>query len=155
MSITRGGQLDWLSAKVKVLDTASGRCFESAICPEKIETDTYCGFTNTTMHFSPVTLPEVEDWNAKWEDGTEKHARRVMCVGWFDNIPKKIIFSGPCTIILWNDGSKTIARVSDGEDFDPEKGVAVCFMKKIMGHTETNKLLRKAHDQYLKDGQKR
>lgn len=64
---------------------------------------------------------------------------------------KKIIFSGPCTIILWEDGTKTMARVSEGETFDPEKGVAICFMKKILGHTEANKILRKAHKQYDKE----
>lgn len=65
---------------------------------------------------------------------------------------KKIIFSGPCTIILWKDGTKTIAKTSGGEVFDPEKGVAVCFMKKMLGHTETNKILRKAskqHEDYI------
>lgn len=65
---------------------------------------------------------------------------------------KKIIFSGPCTIILWKDGTKTIAKTSGGEAFDPEKGVAICFMKKILGHTETNKILRKAskqHEDYI------
>lgn len=61
---------------------------------------------------------------------------------------KKIIFSGPCTIILWKDGTKTIAKTSGGEAFDPEKGVSICFMKKMLGHTETNKILRKASRQY-------
>ena len=61
---------------------------------------------------------------------------------------KKIIFSGPCTIILWTDGSKTIAKTSGGDIFDPEKGVAICFMKKMLGHTETNKILRAANKQY-------
>lgn len=64
---------------------------------------------------------------------------------------KKIIFSGPCTIILWKDGTKTIAKASGGEVFDPEKGVAICFMKKMLGHTETNKVLRKASKQYEDD----
>ncbi|MCR4687717.1 MAG: hypothetical protein K5659_09110 [Lachnospiraceae bacterium] len=62
---------------------------------------------------------------------------------------KKIIFNGPCTIILWADGTKTIAKLyEDIDKFDPEKGVAICFMKKILGHTETNKILRKATKQY-------
>lgn len=65
------------------------------------------------------------------------------------NLYKKIIFNGPCTIILWTDGSKTIAKASSDEEvFDPEKGVAICFMKKMLGHTETNKILRKASEQY-------
>lgn len=65
----------------------------------------------------------------------------------------KIIFSGPCTIVIWKDGTKTMARVSEGDTFDPEKGVAICFMKRALGHTETNKILRKELEQYW-DGQK-
>lgn len=61
---------------------------------------------------------------------------------------RKIIFSGPCTIVLWADGTKTMARVTEGETFDPEKGVAICFMKRMLDHTVTNKILREAHSQY-------
>lgn len=68
---------------------------------------------------------------------------------------KKIIFNGPCTIILWADGTKTIAKLyEDIDKFDPEKGVAICFMKKMLGHTETNKILRKATKQYLEETDK-
>ena len=61
---------------------------------------------------------------------------------------KKIIFSGPCTIILWMDGTKTMARTNKEETFDPEKGVAVCFMKRALGEIEGKKVLRKASKQY-------
>jgi hypothetical protein len=42
---------------------------------------------------------------------------------------KKIIFNDPATIILWEDGTKTVVKAHN-EPFDPEKGVAMCFMKK-------------------------
>ncbi len=61
---------------------------------------------------------------------------------------KKIIFNGPCTIILWKDGTKTIAKSSDGEMFYPEKGVAICFMKRALGETEGKKILRKANKDF-------
>ena len=61
---------------------------------------------------------------------------------------KKIIFSEPCTIILWKDGTKTMARTNKEETFDPEKGVAVCFMKRALGEIEGKKVLRKASKQY-------
>lgn len=140
-----------LLAKVKVLDIASGFCFETAIQPEEVTTDTFGGTSKTIMSFVPVTVPDPIDWNAKWDDRyanlkklRERREQKNIMI-------KKIIFSGPCTIVLWDDGTKTIARVFEGEEFDPEKGVAVCFMKKIMGHTETNKLLRKANDLYLNE----
>ncbi len=46
---------------------------------------------------------------------------------------KKIIFSGPCTIILWYDGTKTIVRCGPDDKFDPEKGIAMCILKKMFG----------------------
>lgn len=61
---------------------------------------------------------------------------------------KKIIFSGPCTIILWMDGTKTMARTNKEEAFDPEKGVAICFMKRALGETEGKKVLRKANKDF-------
>jgi len=66
---------------------------------------------------------------------------------------KKIIFSGPCTIIIWEDGTKTVARASkdkfgNQEPFDPEKGVAICFMKRVLGETKGKKVLREAAAKY-------
>lgn len=46
---------------------------------------------------------------------------------------KKVIFSGPCTIILWNDGTKTIVRCGPDDEFDKEKGIAMCILKKMFG----------------------
>lgn len=47
---------------------------------------------------------------------------------------KKVIFNDPATIVLWNDGMKTIVKVQNGETYDPEKGLAICFMKKALGN---------------------
>ena len=46
---------------------------------------------------------------------------------------KNVIFNNPCTIILWNDGTKTIVRC-EGEEFDAEKAIAMAFMKRAMGN---------------------
>lgn len=45
---------------------------------------------------------------------------------------KKVIYSGPCTIVLWSDGDKTIVRCKN-EEFDKEKGLAMAVTKKFMG----------------------
>ena len=47
---------------------------------------------------------------------------------------KKVIFNDPATIILWSDGSKTVVKCQDGDTFDPEKGLAMAFVKKIFGN---------------------
>ena len=47
---------------------------------------------------------------------------------------EKVIFSGPCTIVIWADKTKTIVRCQDGETFDPEKGLAMAIAKKTLGN---------------------
>lgn len=46
---------------------------------------------------------------------------------------KNIIFSNPCTIVFWEDGTKTIVRCGETEYFDPEKGIAMALMRKVYG----------------------
>ena len=49
---------------------------------------------------------------------------------------KNVIFSGPCTIVQWSDGDKTIVRC-ENEDFDKEKGLAMAIVKKFFGTNES------------------
>ena len=46
---------------------------------------------------------------------------------------KKVIFDGPATIVLWNDGTKTVVKNYD-DDYDSEKGLAMAFSKKLFGN---------------------
>lgn len=48
--------------------------------------------------------------------------------------PTKIIFNGPATIVFWDDGTKTVVKCTEREPFDCEKGVALCYMKKLLGN---------------------
>ena len=47
---------------------------------------------------------------------------------------KRVIFNAPATIVLWRDGSKTVVTCKKGDQYDPEKGLALCFMKKALGN---------------------
>lgn len=47
---------------------------------------------------------------------------------------KRVIFNDPATIVIWEDGSKTIVKCQKGDVYDPEKGLALCFMKKALGN---------------------
>lgn len=50
------------------------------------------------------------------------------------NIISRVIFSDPATIILWADGTKTVAKASRDDAFDPDKGFAVACAKKLLGN---------------------
>ena len=52
---------------------------------------------------------------------------------------KKVIFNPPATIVYWDDGSKTVSKVQDGDTWDSEKGLAMAIIKKTMGLKEFNK----------------
>ncbi len=38
------------------------------------------------------------------------------------------------TVVIWKDGKKTIVKCQDDEEFDFEKGIALCFMKKAFNN---------------------
>jgi hypothetical protein len=47
---------------------------------------------------------------------------------------KKVIFNGKATIVMWNDGTKTISKWNAVEEvYDPEKGLAMALLKYIFG----------------------
>ena len=45
---------------------------------------------------------------------------------------KKVKFNPPATIVFWTDNTKTVVKCK-GEDYDPEKGLAMCISKKFLG----------------------
>lgn len=46
----------------------------------------------------------------------------------------RAIFNDPATIVFWKDGTKTVVKAQKGETYDPEKGLAMAFSKKMFGN---------------------
>lgn len=62
---------------------------------------------------------------------------------------KKVIFNSPATIILWNDGTKTVSKCHN-EKFDKEKGFAMAVAKKTVGsYAKIKKLIEEAEVQSI------
>ena len=47
---------------------------------------------------------------------------------------KNVIFNNPATIVFWHDGTKTVVKCQEGDDFDPEKGLTMAIAKKFFGN---------------------
>ena len=47
---------------------------------------------------------------------------------------KNVIFNDPATIVFWEDGTKTVVKCQDGDEFDLEKGLAMAIAKKAYGN---------------------
>lgn len=46
---------------------------------------------------------------------------------------EKVIYSNNRTIVFWTDGTKTVVKCDEEDDFDREKGLALCIIKHIFG----------------------
>ena len=68
-------------------------------------------------------------------------------------VPRKIIFNGPATIVFWTDGSKTVVKQSKLDDYDYEKGFAMCVVKKVFGdqYAYIRKLVDKSYEETHKE----
>ncbi len=47
-----------------------------------------------------------------------------------ENKIKRVIFSKPMTIIIWEDGKKTYAKTTEDDEYDPFRGFLLCYAKK-------------------------
>ena len=47
---------------------------------------------------------------------------------------EKVVFNDPATIVIWKDNTKTVVKCQEGDEFDPEKGLAMAIAKKALGN---------------------
>ena len=70
---------------------------------------------------------------------------------------KNVIFNKPATIVFWADGTKTVVKC-EHEEFDPEKGLAMAIVKKVMAdnHGYYNEIFKKwlPKEEVCEDGTK-
>lgn len=61
--------------------------------------------------------------------------------------PERIIFNEPATIVFWEDGTKTIVKAMENDEYDPEVGFAMAYCKKIFG-SDYRKIFKNVRSQY-------
>lgn len=62
--------------------------------------------------------------------------KKLIIHHWTGHLPtiKDVIYNGPATIVFWVDGSKTVVKCQEDDDYDPEKGLAMAIAKKALGN---------------------
>ena len=107
-----------------------------------------------SINFTADTLPTFEgcimgiqtvEPNASYEDYCRKdveilrdlyktmYGTKAFKTNYVPEI-KNVIFNDPATIVFWEDGTKTVVKCQDGDEFDPEKGLAMAIAKKAYGN---------------------
>lgn len=101
---------------------------------------------NATLH-APTVCWKTEAVDRLVKEHFLNNLHRVPRMG---AVPRaeKVILHDPAVVVYWKDGTKTVAKAQN-ERYDPEKGLAMCFVKKMLdmsGMTLTvfNKLLKEA-----------
>lgn len=64
----------------------------------------------------------------KVEPKKEKPENRILAK------VEKVIFNDPVTVVFWKDGTRTTVKCTGDEKYDPEKGLAMAAIKKMLGN---------------------
>lgn len=87
----------------------------------------------------PNKSTEQPSFYAVFEDGRMVQVSRiadVTCAIRSSEIKiKNVIFSGPATIVFWEDGTKTVVKCTKGDLRNYEMGIAMCTLKKLFGES--------------------
>lgn len=65
----------------------------------------------------------------------------------------RVIINEPATIIIWKDKTKTVVKCGENDTFNPETGIALAYMKRVMFDDKTtqfNKWMNKQTEGYYK-----
>ena len=113
------------------------RVTDSMFVPTKISGNTHTG--GTSKEISVVSwvdirkmcdeLPVIK-WNLPKKGSPMKH--------------KKVIFNDPATIVIWEDGTRTVVKTCEGDTFDKTTGYLQAYFQKLSGisKTQSSKFLR-------------
>ncbi len=62
---------------------------------------------------------------------------------------KTVIFNNPATVVIWEDGSKTVVKCQPGDEYNKETGLAMCIAKNCLGNKSNfNNIFKKYIEGY-------
>ena len=85
----------------------------------------------------PISADEIKYGKLSWSDIVDKlmHIERLKSAFNWKHLPiKKVIFNKPATIVIWDDGEKTVVKCGEKDEYDEEKGLAMAIVKRLCGN---------------------
>lgn len=96
-----------------------------------------CSLTIDSINYIDSDIASVYALYERYRLGKDGNSRTLRV----DNDSKtntiqiqNVIFNDPATIVLWNDGTKTVVKRGKNDTYDPEKGLAMAISKKALGN---------------------
>ena len=73
------------------------------------------------------------DFVCSYQDVPFSQTKTITTPNKIPNI-KQVYFNEPVTVVLWENGEKTIVRCQDGDTYSKESGLAIAIMKYMSGN---------------------
>ena len=83
--------------------------------------------TSLKVSLSPIRSKSILNYAIRDEEVT-----KLTMLEW-KLTPKKVIFNGPATVVMWQDGTKTVVKKTEDDTDDREKAVMFAILKKACG----------------------
>lgn len=80
-------------------------------------------------HINPTTVSGLFWFGGSELTKAEKYSKTVNPFS-----IKNVYFNNQVTVVMWEDGTKTIVRCGENDQYDPEKGLAMAISKKVLGN---------------------
>ena len=64
----------------------------------------------------------------------------------------RIICNPPATIIIWENGDKSIVKCMDTDTYNPEQGIAMCLLKQMLsddGYRKLKKIMQEKSEDFI------
>lgn len=125
--------LDFIDKQFILLDISMERMvgYDYYMCDNRADYAYSEDNMNKMIYWIGDKIKEIDEKEKKEDMITKLTLTRIAT--WTLPVIKKVIFNNPATIIIWKDGTKTVVK-AEGENYDPEKGLAMAMAKKAYGN---------------------
>ena len=85
-------------------------------------------------------FPYFNEVAQSYADGLMKELTKMNL---YKNLPstvEKIVYNGPATIVFWSDGTKTVIKCHEGDQFDEVTGFLLCCLRKMLTQNSYSEL---------------
>ena len=97
-------------------------------------------------HFTGEAFHHVSQQIEKWRHESDQLERLIKVLGTGSSWPH-VIFNPKegMTIVIFADGEKIISKTTKDDEFNPEVGLAMCLVKRMMSRSGFKRLVRSGH----------
>lgn len=82
----------------------------------------------------PITHRSTYTINVKEPADKEELNQAIMCLFGIESSKapkaKQVILNDPATVVIWEDGTKTVTKAKDGDEYDDKVGLLLCAVRK-------------------------